>query len=198
MHPDRLADALAYAAHAHAGQLRKGTQIPYVSHLLAVCALVLEDGGSEDEAIAALLHDVAEDQGGEERLADVRERFGEGVAAIVAACSDTFASPKPEWRQRKQAYVAALEPKPKPVLRVAAADKLHNARAMLADWRERGDAFFVRFNAGKDDQLWYYRALADVFARRLPQSRLTRELVEVVTELQRGWAGSSTAEWPAA
>jgi (p)ppGpp synthase/HD superfamily hydrolase len=198
MHPDRLADALAYAARAHAGQLRKGTQIPYVSHLLAVCALVLEDGGSEDEAIAALLHDVAEDQGGEPRLADVRERFGEGVAAIVAACSDTFASPKPPWRQRKLAYVAALESKPEPALRVAAADKLHNARAMLADWRERGDAFFEPFNAGKDDQLWYYRALADGFARRLLCSRLPSELVEVVGELEVAWCGSGTAEWPAA
>jgi (p)ppGpp synthase/HD superfamily hydrolase len=185
-HPlgDRFDDALVYAARLHAEQLRKQTQVPYVSHLLAVCALVLEDGGDEDEAIAALLHDAVEDQGGAARLADIRDRYGDRVADIVDGCSDTDQSPKPPWRLRKEAYVAHLaDPATSgSVLRVAAADKLHNARSVLAERHVVGDIVWDRFNAGRDEQLWYYRAVVEVLRTRFP-GRLTDELADVVQRL---------------
>lgn len=176
--------AFAYAREAHAGQLRKGTPIPYVSHLLAVAALVLEDGGTETEAMAALLHDAAEDRGGEERLREIRERFGDDVARIVIECSDTTEQPKPAWHERKRAYIQHLQTEVSDsAVRVSLADKLHNARAMLLDYREHGDALWERFNAPAADQLWYYRALADAFTARTP-SRLAAELDRTVTELE--------------
>lgn len=182
---ERFDDALAYASAAHRHQVRKSTAIPYVSHLLAVAARVIEEGGDEDEAIAALLHDVVEDQGGKARLADVAARFGERVAAIVAGASDTAQMPKPPWRERKQRYLAHLaDPSTsRSVLLVSAADKLHNARSILRDLRTEGPAIWSRFNAGPDDQLWYYRELRDVFGRRLP-GVLADELREVVAELE--------------
>jgi (p)ppGpp synthase/HD superfamily hydrolase len=124
----RFDEALAYAADAHAGQVRKGTSIPFVAHLLAVTALVLEDDGDEDHAIAALLHDAPEDAGGRDRLDDIRRRFGDRVADIVEACSDTFEVPKPAWRPRKERYLTHLETAPDDVLRVSLADKVHNLR----------------------------------------------------------------------
>ena len=135
----RYGKALAYAAEKHAGQKRKGTKIPYISHPLAVASLVLEYGGGEDEVIAALLHDVAEDAGGQEALDEIRAKFGMGVAAIVEGCTDTLEKPKPKWRPRKEAYVEHLQGAPPSVRLVAAADKLHNARAILKDYRAIGD-----------------------------------------------------------
>ena len=178
----RFADALAYATLLHDGQLRKGTYIPYVSHLLAVAGLVLEHGGGDDEAIAALLHDGPEDQGGETVLAGIRARFGDRVADIVAACSDTFETPKPPWKARKQAYIAAIAGKSDGARLVSAADKLHNARAILADLRVLGPALWERFNAGRDDILWYYGALCDAFEAH-GATPLTGELRRVVTEM---------------
>ena len=180
----RFEDALAYAARVHADHTRKQSGVPYVSHLLSVCALVLEDGGDEDEAVAALLHDAVEDRGGAERLADIERRFGPRVAAIVDACSDTDQDPKPPWRQRKEAYLRHLaEPDtPVSVLRVATADKLHNARSVLADRLEVGDAVWDRFNAGRDDQLWYYRSLVEILRNRFP-GRMTDELADAVQRL---------------
>ena len=134
----RYGKALAYAAEKHAGQKRKGTRIPYISHPLAVASLVLEHGGGEDEVIAALLHDVAEDYGGQEALDEIREKFGMGVAAIVEGCTDTLESPKPKWRPRKEAYVEHLRGAHRSVRLVATADKLHNARAILRDYRSDG------------------------------------------------------------
>ena len=139
---------------------------------------------SEDEAIAALLHDAAEDRGGERMLAEIRTRFGEHVADIVAACSDTFETPKPPWRERKQTYIDHLDGQPESVLRVSLADKLFNARAILRDYLLVGDDVWDRFKAGRDDQLWYYRELADRFSRLLP-GRMAVELAEVVGELER-------------
>lgn len=179
----RFEDALVYATQAHAGQRRKKTAVPYVAHLLAVCALVLEDGGDEDEAIAALLHDVVEDQGGAPRAADVRRRFGDRVADIVVACSDTDAWPKPPWRPRKEAYVAHVRSAPDAVRRVSLADKVHNARTILADYRVVGEAVWQRFSAGGDDQVWYYEALVEAL-RREAGSRLLDELARVVAELK--------------
>ncbi|WP_217922222.1 HD domain-containing protein [Miltoncostaea oceani] len=190
----RFRDALVYAAEVHADQRRKGSDTPYVSHLLAVAALVIEDGAaagqlSEDEVIAALLHDAPEDQGGKERLADIRDRFGKRVAEIVAACSDTFETPKPPWRERKQAYLDHLaETTDTGVLRVSLADKVHNARAVLADYRVLGDELWPRFNRDADTP-WYYRSLVAVFSERAP-GPLAGELARTVAELDRLMAES--------
>lgn len=158
----RFREALLWAAELHETQTRKGQRVPYVSHLLSVCALVLEDGGAEDEAIAALLHDAAEDQGGEKQLAEIENRFGPAVARIVAACSDTFEDPKPAWRPRKEAHLAHLSREAREVpglLRVVAADKLHNAQCTLLDLESQGEALWSRFNGGRDGSLWYYQAV---------------------------------------
>src|SRR3954453_20932533 len=137
---DRFDRALLYATHVHGGQVRKGTTTPYVAHLLAVAATVLEYGGDEDLAIAALLHDSVEDQGGKARLEDIRNRFGDQVAHVVAACSDSLADTgkgerKPAWQERKEAYIAHLDSADDAILRVSLADKVHNARAILRDLR---------------------------------------------------------------
>ena len=184
---DRFDRALIYATQVHAGQLRKGTEIPYVAHLLAVAALVLEHGGDEDQAIAALLHDAAEDHGGEVRLADIRGRFGGRVEAIVRDCSDALpvvGEPKKPWKERKDDYLRHLEQVDESVLLVSAADKLHNARAVLLDYQEVGEAVFERFKGGRDGTLCYYLKVAKVLARLLPGS-LTRELAETVAHLDK-------------
>jgi (p)ppGpp synthase/HD superfamily hydrolase len=182
---ERFEDALAFAARIHRSQLRKGGEIPYVGHLLGVCSLVIEDGGSEDDAIAALLHDAVEDQGGDAMLAEIRDRFGAAVADIVLACSDTTETPKPPWRARKEAYLAHLDDAPISVLRVSLADKLYNARAILSDYELEGERVWQRFNrrAGRDGQLWYYDELATRFSELYP-SPMAIELREVVNELR--------------
>lgn len=181
---ERFDEALQFAAATHRTQMRKASGIPYLGHLLGVCSLVIEDGGSEDEAIGALLHDAAEDRGGERMLAEIRTRFGDHVADIVAACSDTFETPKPPWCERKRTYIAHLDGQPEAVLRVSLADKLFNARAILRDFLVVGDDLWDRFKADRDRQLWYYRELADRFTVLLP-GRMAVELVEVVDELER-------------
>lgn len=183
--------ALVYATHVHAGQVRKGAEIPYVAHTLAVAALVLEHGGREDEAIAALLHDAAEDQGGEERLADIRGRFGERVEMIVRACSDdlpALGEQKRGWRERKEAYLAHLEVVDESVLLVSAADKLHNARAILLDYGTVGEEIWDRFKVSRDETLWYYRRVSEILTKRLP-GPLTRELADTVARLDELAAG---------
>lgn len=163
----RFDEALVFAVEHHRLQLRKGTPIPYVAHVLAVAALVLEMGGSEDEAIAGLLHDVIEDGGGVAAENEIREHFGPDVVRIVRANSDTDVDPKPPWRQRKEAYVASIASKAPDELRVSIADKLHNARSILSDFRLVGNRLWPRFNAGDGDSVrWYYRALTDAFERR--------------------------------
>ena len=164
----RFDDALVFASDLHRHQTRKGTDIPYVSHLMSVCALVLEHGGSEDQAIAALLHDAAEDQGGVQTLAVIRRRFGGGVADIVADCTDTWTEPKPPWRARKEAYLAGLPKKQPDSLLVSLADKTHNARAILNDFRVLGDGVWIRFSGGADGVSWYYRSLAAFYLTALP------------------------------
>ena len=180
----RFEEALVYALHAHADHRRKGSNVPYVGHLLGVCALVLEDGGGEDEAIAALLHDAVEDSGGFERLDDIRTEFGERVAAIVEACSDSFETPKRPWQERKDDYIAHLEEAAPEALRVSLADKVYNARAILGDYRGIGDELWPRFTGSRDGTLWYYGTLADAFLRLRP-GPLADELDRVVTELER-------------
>lgn len=181
---ERFTRALTMACDLHRTQARKGTQIPYVAHLLGVASIALEHGASEDEAIAAVLHDAVEDQGGAPTLARIEREFGKPVADIVAGCTDTDIEPKPPWRARKEAYVAGIEKKAASTRLVSAADKLHNARAILADYRVVGDALWARFSGGRDGTLWYYRSLVDAFARA-GRTRLVDELDRTVTELEK-------------
>ena len=186
---DRFERALVYATHVHGGQVRKGTSVPYVAHLLAVAATVMEYGGDEDMAIAGLLHDAAEDQGGARRLDDIRSRFGERVAAIVRSCSDSLVEAgeaKEEWRARKERYLRHLESCDGDTLLVSLADKAHNVRSILRDLRksEIGRAVWQRFKRGSEDQLWYYGALAAAYRRLLP-GQLAEELAEIVEHIRR-------------
>jgi GTP pyrophosphokinase len=189
----RFEDALVFAARLHAMQVRKGTAVPYVAHLLAVAGLVLEHGGDEDTAIAALLHDAVEDQGGAATREAIRARFGDRVAGIVDGCTDTDVTPKPPWRARKEAYLDHLPTTSDEVRLVSAADKLHNARTILADYRLRGEPVWQRFNGGRAGTLWYYRALVTAF-RAVENTPLVEELDRTVTELER--LASETAPEP--
>jgi (p)ppGpp synthase/HD superfamily hydrolase len=182
----RFDQAVLYAFELHRSQQRKATTIPYVTHLFAVCSLVLEDDGTEDEGIAALLHDGPEDQGGEAVLDQIRARFGDAVANTVAGLSDAMPGPgeqKAPWRERKEAYLRHLGEASASVLKVSLADKLHNARSILTDLRADGEVVWDRFNAGRTEQAWYYGELLAVFDRRLPGSRNLREFRQVVGEL---------------
>ena len=179
----RFVEAFQLAFSLHRNQWRKGTTIPYISHLLSVSALILENGGDEDQAIAGLLHDAVEDQGGSQTLAEIRVRFGDRVANIVAACSDSFENPKPAWIKRKTAYLEHLPRQPEDVLLVSLADKVHNCRCILADLGVEGDKVWRRFEGGKDGTLWYYRSLADVFRGACP-SPLAEELERVVSAIE--------------
>ena len=189
----RFQEALGYAATVHAGQLRKGTAIPYVAHLLEVTAIVLQYGGGEDEAIGALLHDAAEDGGGQARLNDIRARFGDHVAVIVDGCSDSLAedpAQKAPWPERKRTYVARIPAEPAPVRLVSAADKLANARAILDDYHEHRDEIWHRFKGKREGTLWYYRAVADAFLKA-ERNDLTVKLDLIANELWRvtGFSG---------
>ncbi|MBA3471839.1 MAG: HD domain-containing protein [Rubrobacter sp.] len=180
---ERFEEALLYAARLHRDQTRKGTGTPYVTHLLAVAAIVGENGGTEDETVAALLHDAPEDRGGKERLEEIRARFGDEVAEIVDGCTDTYEDPKPEWRPRKEAYIAHIAKASPSVRLVSAADKLHNARSILADLRAVGDELWDRFTGGKEGTLWYYRALAETYAGA-GSNPVVEELDRVVREIE--------------
>jgi (p)ppGpp synthase/HD superfamily hydrolase len=178
----RFDEALVWASELHRAQQRKGTGIPYLAHLLAVSGLVLEAGGDEEQAIAALLHDAVEDQGGLPRLAEIRNRFGTRIATIVEGCTDAVQVPKPPWRARKQAYLDHLQQASDDVRLVSCADKLHNARCILFDFRTQGGALWSRFTAGRDGVLWYYQSLADIFSARGPAA-LAAELRRTVDQL---------------
>ena len=179
----RFDEAVAYATVVHAGQTRKSTGIPYLAHLFGVTALVLENGGDEDQAIGALLHDAAEDSGGTDRLDDIRARFGDRVAEIVDACSDTLETTKPPWPERKERFIARLPEAPGDALPVIAADKLHNARAILRDYLFLGEALWDRFNAGREGQFWYFGSLLPILQERLP-GHLTDELAATIGRLR--------------
>ncbi len=179
----RFGDAFLFAATKHHGQTRKQTEIPYIAHLMSVAALVLEAGGDEDLAIAALLHDVVEDCGGKPMLEEVRQRFGDRVAHIVEGCTDADSFPKPPWRERKEAYLQHLKSADPDTRVVSAADKLHNAREILKDYRQGGEQVWQRFKGKREGTLWYYRALADEFSRE--NNWMVRELQRVVCELEQ-------------
>jgi (p)ppGpp synthase/HD superfamily hydrolase len=180
----RFDDALLYAHAAHGSQSRKGTGVPYVGHLLGVASIVIDDGGSEDEAIAALLHDAAEDAGGHDRLADIRSQFGPVVAKIVEDCTDSFKTPKEPWADRKQKYLKHARTLDGSSLRVSAADKVHNSYAILRDLRNVGDEVWARFNAKPDDVLAYYQGLVRAY-REAGGGRLVDELERIVRGIER-------------
>lgn len=185
LYSDRFLKALEYAAQTHQSQQRKGTQIPYIGHLLGVASIVIDAGGTEDEAIAALLHDAPEDRGGQARLRDIRDRFGERVATIIDGCSDPLdeagKADRP-WDVRKAAYLEHLRTcADKSVYLVSAADKLHNARATLADVRADGASVWERFNAGRQATLENYKALIALYRQGPSDVRRDR----VVDELAR-------------
>lgn len=180
----RFEEALVFATQLHATQTRKGTSIPYIAHLLAVASIVLEHGANEDEAIAALLHDAIEDQGGAATREEIRRRFGDTAVTIVDGCTDAEVIPKPPWRARKEAYIAHVREASPSVRLVSAADKLHNARAILADYRQLGDSLWQRFNGGKEGTLWYYRSIVNAF-RAAGTTPLIEELDRVVSEIER-------------
>lgn len=184
---ERFEKALVYAVRLHAKQLRKGMQVPYTVHLLSVSALVLENGGDEDQAIAGLLHDAVEDQGGLPRLEEIRELFGERVALIVDGCTDAYYLPKAPWQQRKELYLDHLKSVTPDVRLVSLADKVHNARSILASLYHEGDSAWSRFNGGKAGTLWYYTDLVRVF-QETSQDYLTAELAKVVSEI-KSWVG---------
>lgn len=179
----RFDEALAFASRLHREQVRKGSGIPYVAHLLATASLALENGADEDEAIAALLHDAVEDQGGPGIRAEIERRFGPRVAGIVDECSDTDQDPKPPWRERKEAYLAHLASASRSTLLVASCDKLHNARSVLEDYDRLGEELWERFSGGRDGTLWYYRSIADALARVF-DSPVVAELGRTVAELE--------------
>jgi (p)ppGpp synthase/HD superfamily hydrolase len=179
----RAREALLLAFDLHANQNRKGRPIPYITHLLAVAAIVGENGGDEDQFIAALLHDAVEDQGGAPMLENIRARFGNRVAALVAACTDTDQSPKPPWRARKEAYLAAVPEKSPEEKLIIAADKLHNARAIRDDLRREGIATLDRFTGGREGTLWYHRAITDALAKNWPHP-LVEELRATVRAIE--------------
>ncbi len=181
---ERFEEALGYAARLHRAQMRKGTNIPYITHLLAVAAIVGENGGTEDEVIAALLHDAVEDQGGAATREEIRRRFGEAVVAIVDGTSDTDIVPKPRWRERKERYVAHVRDAPRSVRLVSVADKLHNARSILKDLRGEGNAVWRRFTGTKEETIWYYRALLDAFRAAGGLEDMVEELDEVVADIE--------------
>jgi (p)ppGpp synthase/HD superfamily hydrolase len=180
---DWFGAAVIYAAQAHAHQTRKGTIVPYLSHVLQVGLIALEHGGNDLEVTAAILHDVAEDAGGEARLADVRTQFGPQVADIVTRCSDTLETPKPPWRARKEAHLRHLEEAGPSILLVVACDKLANVQSIIADLRSHGIAVWSRFTTGREGTVWYYREAAALLERRLP-GRLTSRLTAAVLELE--------------
>jgi (p)ppGpp synthase/HD superfamily hydrolase len=178
---EKFERALLHASRLHKDQYRKGTSTPYITHLLAVASIVGENGGTEEEVVAALLHDAPEDQGGEATLRDIRARFGDEVAEIVDGCTDTYENPKPPWRERKERYLAHLSNASDSVRLVSCADKLHNARAVLSDYRLIGEDLWTRFNGKKEGTLWYYRAIVDTLPGESP---IVEELDRVVTELE--------------
>jgi (p)ppGpp synthase/HD superfamily hydrolase len=187
---DRFVQAFAFASIVHASRARQGTAVPHIAHVLGVASLVLEHGADEDTAIAALLHDTPEDRGGYAMLAQIKARFGDRVAAIVEGCTDSFEDPKPAWALRKATYLERLADAQGgadlATCKVAVADKLHNARAILQDLRNRGSAVFERFGATQEQVGWYYGSLAQVLHRRLsgePAISLAGALLHALDEI---------------
>jgi (p)ppGpp synthase/HD superfamily hydrolase len=188
----RFLRALEFAFELHKDQYRKGTDTPYFSHLLAVTSVVCEDGGDEDQAIAAILHDAVEDHGGYQTLFEIKQEFGERVADIVATCSDSFVLPKPSWEKRKKDYLFHLPTASPEARRVSLADKLHNARSILRDLECMGDSIWERFNGGKEGTLWYYKTLAEIFNEE-QDGYMAGELKRVVYQIEKFSTGRAAS-----
>lgn len=182
---NKFENAFLCAAEWHREQSRKGTSIPYITHLLAVASTMGENGGIEDEVIAALLHDAIEDQGGAVTREEIRRRFGDNVAGIVDEVSDTDVVPKLPWPERKEAYVARVRSAQRSARLVSVAGKLHNARSILRDLRTEGDALWRRFTGSKEETLWYYRALVEAFRAAEGLEDLVEELDDVVGDIEK-------------
>lgn len=180
----KFEQALIYTTRLHAQQVRKATGVPYISHLLSVTALVLEAGGNEEEAIAALLHDAVEDQGGEATRTEIYHHFGERIVAIVDDCTEFRTEIKPPWQERKLHYIEQLRVGSPAARRVALADKLHNMRSLLFDYRQQGEAIWSAFSTGKEGMLWFYHSLLTMY-REVAPSPMVEELARVVTELEQ-------------
>ncbi len=180
---DRFEQALILAHRLHQAQVRKGLKVPYISHLMSVAALVLEDGGDEDEAIAALLHDAVEDQGGAATRELIRSQFGDRVVAIVDGCTESDQQPKPPWRERKEAHLVKLVGASTSVCRITLADKLHNVRSLLMDYQTMGEALWGKFGGGRSGTLWYYRQMVVVLEPQV-SGILMQMLTESVQQLE--------------
>jgi (p)ppGpp synthase/HD superfamily hydrolase len=185
----RFSNALIYAAELHADQKRKVGGEPYLAHLLGTASIVLDYGGDEDEAIAALLHDAIEDQGGQKAREEICRRFGERVVSIVEGCTDADTLPKPPWRQRKEAFLERLRTAEPSVLLVVGADKLHNLRALIREYRRQGESLWQYFHGGRDGTLWYYRTLGDILESS-GNTSLVEELKQAMESLKRLTAGN--------
>lgn len=183
-HSPRFEQALVYAYHLHGNQTRKGSDLPYMSHLMAVCGLVMEHGGNEDQCIAALLHDAVEDQGGRATGDEIERRFGAGVRQIVDGCSDSEVVPKPPWRERKEAYLAHLRDASEGVRLVSCCDKIHNARTLLSDLRTLGPPMWSRFNASPAETVWYFRSIVSTLREAGGPFALAAELERTVDTLE--------------
>jgi (p)ppGpp synthase/HD superfamily hydrolase len=181
---DKFATALVYATHLHANQTRKISGVPYVAHLLSVAALVLEARGTETEAIAALLHDAIEDQGGSQTREKIREMFGDEVVEIIDGCSECDTYPKPPWKERKHKYLENLRHASPSVRLVSLADKLHNARSLLLDCRQNGNDIWSEFKAGKEGTLWFYGELLHIY-QATGTDLLTEEFARSLEELEK-------------
>ncbi len=192
----RFDEAYLFASDLHRGQRRKGAGTPYIAHLIQVAGLVLEAGADEDTAIAALLHDAVEDQGGLATRDAVATRFGERVARIVDGCSDSDDSPNPPWLARKQAHIARIANESPEVRLVVTADKLHNTRAIIADYRREGEALWSIFHGRRDGTLWYIHAMTAALTQADPDAPLVAELQRTVAELDRLTGNASETSRP--
>jgi len=179
---DRFVTAFSKAYTLHKDQKRKASQTPYIAHLMSVAALVLENGGSEDQAIAALLHDAVEDAGGRETLGEIRVEFGDSVADLVDGCTDSYTQPKADWEPRKMAYLDKLRNASDEILLISLADKVHNARSILLDLHLSGESTWNKFKGKKSGTLWYYQTLAKIFDDA-PFPSLKNELRNLVDEM---------------
>lgn len=177
--------ALTFANQVHAEQKRKDSGAPYFAHVIGVAALVLEDGGSEEEAIAALLHDTAEDQGGQAMLDEIAERFGDKISRIVSECSDTLVIPKPPWRERKEAHIKKLRMAHPETIRIMLADKVYNSRNLLRGLQQRGEQVWGNFKGGRDGTLWYFKQMYATFALTCPPTNyLMDELARNIRRIE--------------
>ena len=188
---EKFVQAVSYANEVHKEDVRKGTQIPYISHLMAVASLVMEGGGSEDEIIAALLHDAVEDGGGKPVLDEIKKRFGQNVASIVDGCTETYENPKPPWKGRKDAYISHIKEGNPSVRLVSCADKLHNVRCILSDYRQEGETLWNRFSANKEETLWFYQSMANVLCTPGKDLKVYADLDNAVKELEKTIKGVS-------